>query len=212
MILLQEIVDEIKSDLHSGMSYNESRFDDEYIETKIHSARAHIISSYLMKLGKFINDSWVQTLDISFGDRDKECDIITFDCPNVITTDGQHDGFVYVGHFNGIKPFVRVRKGFSTLTRHSIFLNKKEIMWDYKHLDQGRSVLMFYNNPKLQYIQVRAMFNNPTTIPNFDKYVDHYPVDANLKHDIVEMVTADLFRKTSRVAETGTDNINRIPQ
>ena len=212
MILLQEIVDEIKSDLHSGMSYNESRFDDEYIETKIHSARAHIISSYLVKLGKFINDSWVQTLDVSFNDRDKECDVVTFECPNVITTDGQHDGFVYVGHANGLKPFVRIRKGFSTLTRHSVFAKKNEIMWDYKHLDQGRSVLLFYKNPKLQYIQVRAMFNNPTTIPNFDKYVDHYPVDANLKHDIVEMVTADLFRKTTRVAEPGTDNINKIPQ
>ena len=212
MIYLQEIVDEIKSDLHSGMSYNESRFDDEYIETKIHSARAHIISSYLVKFGKFINDAWVQTLDISFEDRDKQCDVITFDCPNVISTDGQHDGFVYVGHANGLKPFVRLRKGFASLMRHSVFMNKKEIMWDYKHLEQGRNVLLFYNNPSLQYIQVTAMFNNPTTIPNFDKYVDHYPVDSNLKHDIVEIVTADLFRKTTRVTDTGTDNISRIPK
>tara|TARA_R110000868_G_scaffold108426_5_gene295992 strand:+ start:2180 stop:2818 length:639 start_codon:yes stop_codon:yes gene_type:complete len=212
MIYLQEIVDEIKSDLLSGMTYNETRFDDEYIETKIHSARAHLISAYLIKIGKFINDAWVQTVDFQVDDKDQNCDVITFECPNVITTDGQNDGFVYVGHANGLKPFVRMRKGFSTLTRHSLFFKKKEIMWDYKHLEQGRNVLLFYNNSKLQYIQVRGMINNPTTIPNFDKYLDHYPIDMNLKHDIVEYVTGDLFRKTSRPAEPGVDNINKIPR
>lgn len=212
MIYLQEIVDEIKSDLLSGMTYNETRFDDEYIETKIHAARAHLISSYLIKLGKFINDAWVQTIDIRFSETEKGCDVITFECPNVITTDGQNDGFVYVGHANGVKPFVRVRKGFSALTRHSLFSKKKEIMWDFKHLSQGKVNLIFYNNTRLEYVQIRGMFNNPTTIPNFDKALDHYPVDMNLKHDIVEYVTGDLFRKTSRISESGTDNITRIPK
>ena len=212
MIYLQEIVDEIKSDLLSGMTYNETRFDDEYIETKIHAARAHLISSYLIKVGKFINDAWVQTIDIRFSETEKNCDVVTFECPNVITTDGQNDGFVYVGHANGLKPFVRIRKGFSSLTRHSLFLKKKEIMWDFKHLTQGKISLIFYNNSKLQYVQVRGMFNNPTTIPNFDKVLDHYPVDVNLKHDIVEYVTGDLFRKTTRLTESGTDNITRIPK
>jgi hypothetical protein len=212
MIYLQEIVDEIKSDLLSGMTYNETRFDDEYIEAKIHSARAHLISSYLIKIGKFINDAWVQTIDIRFSDIEKNCDVVLFECPNVITTDGQNDGFVYVGHANGLKPFVRIRKGFTTLTRHSLFFKKKEVMWDFKHLTQGKLSLIFYNNSKLQYVQVRGMFNNPTTIPNFDKNLDHYPVDMNLKHDIVEYVTGDLFRKTTRLSESGTDNITRIPK
>ncbi len=136
MIYLGEIVDEIKSDLLSGMTYNETRFDDEYIEVKIHAARAHLIAAYLKKFGKFINDAWVQTLDVSFGDRDKNCEYVTFECPNVISTDGMNDGFVYVGHANGLKPFVRIRKGFTTLTRHSIFSKKKDILWDFKHLDQ----------------------------------------------------------------------------
>jgi hypothetical protein len=212
MIYLQEIVDEIKSDLLSGMTYNETRFDDEYIETKIHAARAHLISSYLIKVGKFINDAWVQTIDIRFTDTEKNCDVVLFECPNVITTDGHNDGFVYVGHANGLKPFIRIRKGFTTLTRHSLFFNKKEVMWDFKHLTQGKISLIFYNNSKLQYVQVRGMFNNPTTIPNFDKVLDHYPIDANLKHDIVEYVTGDLFRKTTRLSESGTDNITRIPK
>ena len=200
MIYLKQIVDEIKSDLLGGMTYNETRFDDEYIEFKIHAARATIIMNYMMKTGKFINDAWVQTLDIRFEDIDTDCDTRTFECPNVIALDGQNDGFIYVGHANGLKPFVRIRKGFSTLTRHSLFGKKKEVMWDYKHLTQGTNVLQFYNANRLSYIMVRAMFNNPTTIPNFDKELDHYPVDETLKKDIVEMITMDMLRKTAPVA------------
>lgn len=210
MIYLSEIVEEIKSDLTSGFGYNDSRFDSEYLEAKIHAARATLISMYTVKLGKFINDAWVQTLDISFEDKDKDCDVVTLECPNVISLDGQNDGFVYVGHVSGLKPFVRIRKGFTTLTRHSLFGKKKEIMWDYKHLEQGNTVLMFYNNRNLEYVSVRAIFNNPTTIPNFDKDKDHYPVDANTKKDIVDMITQDLLRKTSRPVEPTT--MTEIPR
>ena len=212
MILLKEIVEEIKNDLNSGMSYNDVRWDDEYIESKIHNARATLIGQYMIKVGKFINDSWVQTLDISFQDFEKDCDFVTFECPNVISVDGQNDGFVYVGHFNGMKPFPRIRKGYTTLTRHSIFLKKKDIMWDFKHMEQNRMLLYFYNTNKLQYVTVRAMFNNPTTIPNFDKTSDHYPVDSNLKREIVELVTADLIRKTQRPVELTRTTQTEIPR
>ena len=212
MIYLQEIVDEIKSDLASGMTYNDIRYDDEYIESKIHAARATLITNYMMKTGKFINDAWVQTLDIRFETVDTDCDVRTFECPNVISLDGQNDGFIYVGHANGLKPFVRIRKGFTTLTRHSLFNKKTEIMWDFKHLTQGTTVLQFYNDNRLQYVTVRAMFNNPTTIPNFDKELDHYPVDENLKKDIVEMITLDLLRKTRVPVEQNNDNQTNIPR
>lgn len=200
MIYIKQIVDEIKSDLLGGMTYNETRFDDEYIETKIHAARATLIMNYMAKSGKFINDAWVQTLDIRFEDIDSNCDTRTFECPNVISLDGQNDGFIYVGHANGVKPFIRTRKGFTTLTRHSLFSKKTDIMWDYKHLTQGTNVLQFFNAKRLTYIMVRAMFNNPVTIPNFDKLNDHYPVDEMLKKDIVEMVTMDMLRKTAPYA------------
>jgi len=212
MIYLQEIVDEIKSDLHSGMTYNDSRFDDEYIENKIHGARATLIMNYMMKSGKFINDAWIQTLDMRFSEDEKDCEVKTFECPNVISLDGQADGFIYVGHSDGLKPFVRIRKGFTTLTRHSLFGKKTEVMWDYKHMTQGTNVLQFYNAKHLSYLMVRAMFNNPTTIPNYDKELDHYPVDENLKKDIVEMITLDLIRKTRVPVEPNNDNQTNIPR
>lgn len=212
MILLAELVEEIRNDLNSGMGYNDSRWDDEYLESKIHSARATLIGQYMMKVGKFINDSWVQTLDISFQEREKDCEVVTFECPDVISVDGHNDGFVYVGHVNGFKPFPRIRKGYSTLTRHSVFARKKEIMWDYKHLEQNRMLLQFYNNKNLTYVMVRAMFNNPTELPNYDKTMDHYPVDANLKREIVEYVSNDLLRKTQRPVEITNTTQTEIPR
>lgn len=212
MILLKEIVEEIRNDLSSGMGYNDSRLDTEYLEAKVHSARATIITNYVVKLGKFINDAWVQTLDLSFVGREKDCEVITFECPNVTSFDGQNDGFIYVGNVNGFKPFPRLRKGFTTLARHSIFKNKTEVMWDYKHMEQGKMLLQFYNNNKLQYVTVRAIFNNPVTIPNFNKDTDHYPVDASLKKDIVDMITQDLIRKTSRPVEPANSTMTEIPR
>jgi hypothetical protein len=73
-------------------------------------------------------------------------------------------------------------------------------------------VLQFYNNAHLTYIMVRAMFNNPTTIPNFDKTIDHYPVDSNLKREIVELITGDLMRKTQRPVEITNTNQTEIPR
>jgi hypothetical protein len=94
MILLKEIVEEIRNDLNSGMGYNDSRFDDQYLESKIHNARATLIGQYMIKVGKFINDSWVQTLDLRFANREKDGNTVTFECPDVISIDGQSDGFV----------------------------------------------------------------------------------------------------------------------
>ena len=196
MIKLADIVDEIKKDLGSGVSTDESRFDDLYIESKVHSARAVLIGNYMIKQGRFINDTWVQTIDTDFIERDKDCGTVYFTCPSPISVSAHEDGFVYVGHANGIKPFIRSRKnGYTTLTMHSVFQKSQQVFWDWKQLEQNKAQLIIYNNPKLEYIQVRGMFNQPTDVPGFRKDTDAYPVDASLKKDIVEMVSIDLLKK-----------------
>jgi len=195
MILLKDIVDEIRKDLSAGLGNDESRFDDEYLENKIHSARGIIISNYISKNGRFINDSWVQTVDANFVDRDKECNAVYFDCPSPITVTGHEDGFVYVGHSNGVKVFNRARKnGFTTLTMHSLFLKDTDIYWDWKQLEQNRAKIIIYNNLKLENIQIRGMFNLPTDVPGFRVDTDAYPVDAVVRKEIVEMVSLDIVR------------------
>lgn len=193
---ISDIVDEIKKDIGSGISTDEARFDDLYIENKIHSARAILISNRMMGGIRFINDSWVQTIDTDFVTRDKDCGTVYFTCPSPISVSSHEDGFVYVGHANGIKPFIRSRKnGFTTLTMHSLFQKSQQVFWDWKQLEQNKAQILIYNNSKLEFIQIRGMFNDPTEVPGFRKDTDDYPVDATLRKEIVEMVSIDLLKK-----------------
>jgi hypothetical protein len=195
MFLLSEIVDEIKKTVANGVSSDESRFEDLFIETKIAGARAVLISNYVIKNNiDWLNESWVQTVDMYYVERDKECNLVKFECPSVITIDAHNDGFVYVGHINGLKPFVRSRKSFTTLTMHRTFKNSKQIFWDFQNLERGKQQIIVYNNNRLENLKVRGIFNNPVEVPGFRKDTDYYPVDANIKRDIVEMVVLDLLR------------------
>ena len=45
MSTLKEIVDKIKSNLESGFTTDETRLDDLFIESKVHSARGMILSN-----------------------------------------------------------------------------------------------------------------------------------------------------------------------
>jgi hypothetical protein len=209
MFLLSDIVDEIKKELGGGVSSDESRFDDLYIETKIAGARGVIISNYLQKGVDWMNDSWVQTVDLDYVERDKDCDVVKFECPSVITVDQHSDGFIYVGHVNGIKPFIRARRSFTTLTMHPVFTKTKNVLWDWKNLELGKQQLLVYKNPRLEKIQIRGIFNNPVEVPGFRKDVDLYPVDANVKKDLVEMITLDLLRKIRVVPDYISDSVDK---
>lgn len=214
MIKLSDIVDEVKKDLGAGVSTDDSRFDDLYIEGKIHASRAVLISNRMIGGIRLINDSWVQTVDTDFIDRDKDCGTVFFECPSPISVSSHEDGFVYVGHANGIKPFIRSRKsGFTTLTMHSIFQKSQQVFWDWKQLEQNKTQILIYNNSKLEYIQIRGMFNDPTDVPGFRKDTDAYPVDALLRKEIVEMVSIDLLKKiriTPDYISDGQDKPSRL--
>ena len=211
MILLKDIVDEVRKDLSAGLGNDESRFDDEYLENKIHAARAVIISNYISRSGRFFNDSWIQTVDTNFVDRDKECEAVYFECPSPITITGHEDGFMYVGHVNGVKPFMRSRKnGFTTLTMHSAFANDKNVFWDWKQLEQNKASLIVYNNLRLEKLQVRGIFNFPTEVPGFRVDSDAYPVDAVVRKELVEMVGLDIMRKMRVAPDYISDSQDKV--
>ena len=210
MTLLKDIVDEVRKDLSAGIGNDESRFDDEYLENKIHAARAVIIANYISN-NRFFNDSWIQTVDINFVDRDKECEAVYFECPSPITITAHEDGFMYVGHINGVKPFLRARKnGLTTLTMHSIFQGDKDLYWDWKQLEQNKASLIVYNNTRLEYIQVRGIFNHPTEVPGFRVDSDTYPVDAFVRKELVEMVTLDIMRKMRIAPDYISDSQDKV--
>jgi hypothetical protein len=214
MSTLREITQRIISNVSGGITTDEVRFDDAFIESKIHTARASILSAgYKQPYSDRINEACVQAISVEILDDDiqADCDVVRFPCPSVIRLDDRQDGFIYVGHINQQKPFIRLRSNFTALSMHSIFQKEKEVVWDYIVDYDGYSYINVYKNTKLRKLLVRAIFNDPTDVPNYRIDVDQYPIDAAMENEIVEAISTDLLRKTVRVADAISDSQDTIP-
>lgn len=214
MSTLTEIVHRITSNVNGGNTTDEMRFDSLYIESKIHTARASILSAMSRQpMFDRINEACVQVYSVELLEEDAEadCDVVRFPCPTVIRLDDRHDGFIYVGHVNGQKPFLRIRSSYTALSMHSIFQKEKGVAWDYVADYDGKFYIQVYKNPKQRKLLIRALFNDPTEVPNYRPDVDQYPIDATLENDIVNTITNDLLKQMVRTSDVVSDSLDTIP-
>jgi hypothetical protein len=214
MSTLTEIVHRITSNVSGGITTDEMRFDSLYIESKIHNARASILSAASRQpMFDRINEACVQAYSVELLEEEVEpdCDVVRFPCPTVIRLDDRHDGFVYVGHVNGQKPFIRIRSNYTALSMHSLFEKEKGIVWDFQADYDGKFYIHIYKNPKQRKLLVKGLFNNPTQVPNYRVDVDQYPIDATLENDIVNAVSTELLRQMVRTADVVSDSLDTIP-
>jgi len=214
MSTLTEIVHRITSNVNGGNTTDEMRFDSLYIESKIHTARASILSAMSRQpMFDRINEACVQVYSVELLEEDAEadCDVVRFPCPTVVRLDDRHDGFVYVGHVNGQKPFLRIRSNYTALSMHSIFQKEKGVAWDYVADCDGIFFIQVDKNPKQRKLLVRALFNDPTEVPNYRRDIDQYPIDATLENDIVNTITNDLLKQMVRTSDVVSDSLDTIP-
>lgn len=214
MSTLKEIVHRITSNVNGGNTTDEMRYDSLYIESKIHTARASILSAMSRQpMFDRINEACVQVYSVELLEENVEadCDVVRFPCPTVIRLDDRHDGFVYVGHVNGQKPFIRVRSNYTALSMHSIFQKEKGIVWDYQADYDGKFYINVYKNTKQRKLLVKALFNDPTEVPNYRPDVDQYPIDATLENDIVTSISNDLLKQMVRTPDVTSDSLDTVP-
>lgn len=214
MSTLREIVHRILSNIGGGNTTDETRFDELYIESKIHTARASILSALTKQsLSDRINEACVQAYSVELLEAQVEagCDVVKFPCPTVIRLDDRHDGFIYVGHVNSQKPFIRIRSNYTALSMHSMFQKEKGIVWDYQADYDGKFYIHIYKNPKFRKLLVKALFNDPTEVPNYRTDIDQYPIDAAMENDIVEQISVELMRKMVRTADVVSDSLDTVP-
>ncbi len=214
MSTLREIVHRILSNIGGGNTTDETRFDEPYIESEIHTARASILSALTKQsLSDRINEACVQAYSVELLEAQVEagCDVVKFPCPTVIRLDDRHDGFVYDGHVNSQKPFMRIRSNYTALSMHSMFQKEKGIVWDYQVDYDGKFYIHIYKNPKFRKLLVKALFNDPTKVPNYRTDIDQYPIDAAMENDIVEQISVELMRKMVRTADVISDSLDTVP-
>ncbi len=196
MSTLPKIVEKVKRKVQAGVEVDESRLDDKFIEDLILTARGIVFSNLVKsKMADRINDAWVQVLTPDDMTPVK-CDdgSVKFECPTVVTIDQRKDGFVYVGHKNGLNEFVRIRAGHSNLSNHSKFKSISKIFWDFSGDNLGKHYIRIIGNPKLEQMTIKLIANDPLAVPNYRPDIDHFPVDAVTENDIVEMVAINLLK------------------
>ncbi len=75
----------------------------------------------------------------------------------------------------------------------------------------GKFYIQVYKNPKQRKLLVRALFNDPTEVPNYRRDIDQYPIDATLENDIVNTITNDLLKQMVRTSDVVSDSLDTIP-
>ncbi len=204
MPTLKQDVDELRSNVQAGVSIDDSRLDDLYLEQKLNTTRAAVIAKYINS-GSMINSAWTQKLDLDPTERDEECRIVTFECPTVIHGDGRGDGFTYVGHTNGLKPFIRLSKERVSLAMHSAIKNSTEIYWEFLRELQDRTIVRIHNNFKLEFLTIKAVFNDPREVRGYRKDTDMYPMDATLHNEVMARCSQELIQELLRA---GVDRVS----
>lgn len=58
---------------------------------------------------------------------------------------------------------------------------------------------------------MKALFNDPTKVPNYRTDIDQYPIDAAMENDIVEQISVELMRKMVRTADVISDSLDTVP-
>jgi hypothetical protein len=99
-----------------------------------------------------------------------------------------------VGHVNGVKPFIRLNRERVTLSQHSKVQGTNEILWTFAVGLQNRSYITCYNNPRLQNIKIRGIFNDPRECPGFRQDVDMYPMDALIGDEVVRIASNEILK------------------
>jgi len=206
-MILRKIVDEIRSNVQSYISSDDSRIQDLMLEEKIHSARAAILGNYFMSQQTLGSEN-IQQIDLDFVEREVVDNTVQYDIPAAIDLGPDGDGITHVGCRKGNKKFMRINNDRGHIHRHSVLKNLAVVKWDYKVGPQGRGYITFYNNDRLESPIIRGVFADPTSVLGFRKDVDNYPASRKVIRDIVEMITIDLTKgsriPTDRVSD-GSD-------
>ncbi len=201
---LEEIVEEIiRADLDGGIFTDENRTDSDFMEAIVHSYRADAIFKYSQKY-KRPNNKWTQQ---HFPKYDKDLqydnDRVVFLCPDFITIDEMRDGGYYIGTTCGNHNYSKVvtRADLASRNNHRYM----KVRQDVPKVLRSDGMLEIYGDTMLEEVLVDAIWQRPTDLPEFNKYIDPYPITGEILSLMKEMVTKQI---TSSIAEKPIDTMS----
>lgn len=197
-ITLQKIIDDIRAIASSGSNPNEFKIPDEEIAYWVTQVRATLIAQSLAKKDD-LNDTWLQTISCMKLEQadESECCLAPSNCyvlktvdklPNTIDT-WKANWIVSV-----ITPYGNL------ISKSNRFANKYQKYNKYtgnkRYYYLKNNYIYIVNDQLLDYINVTALFEDPTELNNFVTcsnescfdYESDYPISANMTGQLTDII------------------------
>lgn len=191
-MILEKIKEQCIRSIQAGIDSLDSRFESEAIEDLIRVVRLELFISSVngsrtTASNSFIPGQWaltyLSTIDVNA--QDEEADYLVFSKPRTVRNNNHSNGILFAGKEKSPRSFTQLKsweQASMALDLGEIYANGGE-----HFLDEGDRLVVF-GNKSLKVIKLRAVFEDPASVPNFDLYTNDYPIPDDLIPQLVLMV------------------------
>lgn len=191
-MILEKIKEQCVRSIQAAISSLDSRFEGEAIEDLIRLVRLELFifsvnGSRTAAANSFIPGQWALTYlsVINTNDQDPEADYLVFSKPRTARNNNHSDGILFAGKEKSPRSFTQLKsweQAAMALDLEEIYANGGE-----HFLDEGDRLIVF-GNKSLKRLKIRAVFEDPESVPNFDVYTNDYPIPEDLIPQLIIMV------------------------
>jgi hypothetical protein len=175
---LPELYERVSSLPSAGYLTVDTRFNQGYMYSLIHSARAAVLMERWQKFGK-IPPIYYQPFEPEYSVLAQEvgaCYVKFYDVPDIIALDGRATGLGFVGANDELCQFREVsnRSAFASMMNNRIMKKGRK---PYV-LMLGNGEMEIYYKDNIENLRLEAVFSDPTTVPSYNVNTDSYPMDV----------------------------------
>lgn len=201
-----ECIEMIQMADEGGLFTDESRYDVGTMLNVLNAARGFAIAE-LYKNNDRVHPNFLQRMYPEYDEKIQQSDCYNlFEIPHTVAINDRIDGLMYVGSIRGNEAFwkMRTRMQMHSRRNHRIhrLAEKKNVHFLY---DTTRGYLEVYD-PKVKYILVEGIFEDPTSVPGFSFDHDEYPITMDAMKRIEDQVRRGTILDSMRVPMNKVSN------
>lgn len=202
---IREIYERIASLPNGGYITVDTRLDQGYMYSLIHSARATVVNERWRNFG-FVPPVYYQKFKpeyVILSQDDSVCYSKFYNIPQIIALDGRATGLGYVGANGQLCQFREVnnRAQMASMMSNRIISKMRKPMV----LMLGGGEMEIYSNDSIENLRMEAIFADPTKVNTYNIDFDDYPVDMG---DISRMEQILMQGQINMISRTQMDRVN----
>lgn len=202
---IRELYERIASLPNGGYITVDTRLDQGYMYSLIHSARAAVVNERWKNNG-FVPPVYYQKFKpeyVILSQDDGSCYSKFYNVPQIIALDGRATGLGYVGANGQLCQFREVnnRAQMASMMNNRIIRKMRKPMV----LMLGGGEMEVYSNDSIENLRMEAVFADPTKVPTYNIDFDDYPIDMG---DISRIELLLMQGQINMISRTPMDRVN----